>query len=211
MIEHGLKGVVIGFAVAAPVGPIAILILRRSLTDGRLAAFVSGLGAAAADALCGVVAALALAAVKSFLEAHSPMLHLVGGGVTVLLGVHTLYSTPPARPANRPLHERSLIVAFVSTCLLTLANPLTLFGMVFVVAATGVNSGAAAHSVAETTALVTGIFLGSTMWWLILTTCAAWLGQHLGPRLMRSINIVAALLIIGFGLWQLSSFARDWL
>jgi threonine/homoserine/homoserine lactone efflux protein len=210
MTEHLLKGILMGFAVAAPVGPIALLVLRRTLAEGRLAGFVSGLGAATADTLCAAVAALALSAVTALLTTHHDLVQLIGGVFMLGLGLHTWRTTPPATAASRPLHERNLATAFASTCLLTLANPLTLLGITGVIAAAGLTSGTAHHA-RETAALVLGVFCGSSAWWLILCFCANWLGRKLGPQNLRTLNHLAAVLILGFGLWQLIDLARHWL
>src|SRR5690349_21654111 len=105
MTEHFVKGSVVGLAVAAPVGPIALLILRRTLAEGRLAGFISGLGAAFADTLCATVATLALSAVTSVLTAHHALFQLVGGVFMIGLGIHTWRSAPAVNAAPRPLHE----------------------------------------------------------------------------------------------------------
>ncbi|ATC65303.1 lysine transporter LysE [Nibricoccus aquaticus] len=210
MTEHLLKGVVMGFAVAAPVGPIALLILRRTLAEGRLAGFVSGLGAATADTLCAALASLALSAVTALLTAHHDLVQLLGGVFMLALGLHTWRSAPPACAVSRPLHERNLFTAFLTTCLLTLANPLTLLGITGVIAAAGLSPGDTRHG-QETISLILGVLCGSSTWWLILCLCAGWLGRKLGPQTLRTLNHLAAALILGFGLWQLADLARHWL
>jgi len=107
------------------------------------------------------------------------------------------------------LHERNLFLAYVFTFLLTMANPLTLLGMVGVVAAAGV--GGPAYSHADTVVLGGGIFLGSAAWWLLLSNLADWLGQKLGHHVLHVINIIAGALIVGFGAWQLGSLFYRWL
>jgi len=197
-------GIIIGFSVAAPVGPIALLIMRRSLNEGRLAGFVSGLGAATADLVCGLAAALGLTVVTATINAHHTSLQLVGGVFMIWLGVHAFRAKDPATVAARPLHERNLGLAYVFTLLLTLANPLTLLGMVGVVAAAGV--GGPAYSYTDTFALGGGIFLGSAAWWLLLSNLTGWLGRKLGSRVLHVINMGAGALIVGFGAWQLVAF-----
>lgn len=204
-----IKGIIIGFSVAAPVGPVALLILRRTLNEGRLSGVVSGLGAATADLLCGLVAALGLSAITAAIEAHHGSLQLVGGLFLVVLGTVTIRAKDPTA-AKRPLHERNLFLAYVFTFLLTLSNPLTLLAMVGIVAASGV--GGPGHNAIETVVLGGGIFFGSSLWWLVLCGIAGWLGQKLGNRTLHAINVIAGLLILGFGLWQLGSLAvRCWL
>ena len=202
MITALLKGIIIGFSVAAPVGPIALLILRRTLNEGRLAGVVSGLGAATADLLCGLVAAFGLTAITVMIETHHNALQLVGGIFMVVLGLVTFRAKDPAA-AKRPLHERNLFLAWLYTFLLTLSNPLTLLGLVGVVAAAGV--GGPGHTIRETTVLGGGIFLGSALWWMILCSIAGWLGRKLGNHTLHALNMLAGVLILGFGLWQLGA------
>lgn len=206
MTEFLFKGFLIGFSVAAPVGPIALLILRRTLAEGRLAGFVSGLGAATADTLCAAVAVIALSTVTALLTAHHDFAQLIGGVFMLGLGIHTWRTAPPASAAPRPLHERNLAVAFLSTGLLTLANPLTLLGTTGVVAAAGLAFDAN-HQARETTTLVLGVFCGSSFWWLILCSGASRLGRSLSPQALRTLNHIVALLILGFGLFQLTDLA----
>jgi threonine/homoserine/homoserine lactone efflux protein len=204
-----ITGIIIGFSVAAPVGPIALLIMRRSLNEGRLSGFVSGLGAATADLVCGLAAALGLSALTLIVNSHRTSLQLVGGIFMLWLGVHAFRAKDPATAAQRPLHERSLVLAYLFTFLLTMSNPLTLLGMVGVVAAAGV--GGPAYSHADTIVLGGGIFLGSASWWLLLSNLTGWLGRKLGNHALHVINMIAGALISGFGLWQLVSLLFRWL
>src|SRR6185369_560193 len=135
-----LKGLVIGFSIAAPVGPIGLLCIRRSLTNGRVAGFVSGLGAATADALYGVVAALGLTAITSALLAHQSWLQLGGGGFLVYLGVTTLRAAPPAA-APRATAPTNLRSAYFSVLVLTLTNPMTILSFLGIFAGLGIGDG----------------------------------------------------------------------
>jgi threonine/homoserine/homoserine lactone efflux protein len=204
-----LTGIVIGFSVAAPVGPIALLIMRRSLNEGRLSGFVSGLGAATADLVCGLAAALGLSALTTLVNSHRAALQLVGGVFMVWLGIRAFRAKDPAATAKRPLHERNLFLAYIFTFLLTMANPLTLLGLVGVVAAAGV--GGPAYSHMDTMVLGGGIFLGSAAWWLLLSNLVGWLGRKLGDHVLHVINMIAGALIVGFGTWQLGALLWRWL
>lgn len=204
-----LTGIIIGFSVAAPVGPIALLIMRRSLNDGRLAGFVSGLGAATADLVCGLIAALGLSAITTLINSHRSSLQFLGGVFMIWLGVHAFRAKDPVTATQRPLHERNLFLAYLFTLLLTMSNPLTLVGMIGVVAAAGV--GGPAYSSTDTVVLGGGIFLGSASWWLVLSNLADWLGHKLGNHVLHVINMIAGALIVGFGAWQLVSLLTRWL
>jgi len=204
-----LTGIIIGFSVAAPVGPIALLIMRRSLNEGRLCGFISGLGAATADLVCGLIAALGVSAVTTLINEHRTTLQLAGGIFMLWLGIHAFRAKNPTAAASRPLHERNLYQAYFFTFLLTIANPITLLGLVGVVAAAGV--GGPAYSHLDTIVLGGGIFLGSASWWLLLTHLAGWLGRVLGHQVLHVINMIAGGIIIAFGSWQLASLLWRWL
>jgi threonine/homoserine/homoserine lactone efflux protein len=208
MFDPLLTGILIGFAVAAPVGPIALLIMRRSLNEGRLCGFVSGLGAATADLLCGLVAALGVSALTALISTHHRALQLVGGLVMLVLGWNAFRAKDPSA-AKRPLHERNLFIAYLFTFLLTLSNPLTLFGMIAVIAA--FRAGGPNYTRFDMIVLGGGIFVGSACWWFLLCNFAGWLGRRLGPRLLHVLNMTAGVIIFAFGAWQLGSLAQLYL
>jgi len=198
-----VKGLAIGFSIAAPVGPIGLLCIRRSLADGRLAGFVSGLGAATADALYGLVAALGLTAVMHALVAHRVWLQVGGGGFLLYLGTATLLAKPPAVGGANPLAAAAnLRAAYFSVFALTLTNPMTILSFIGIFA--GLGLGASAGGATPACWLVTGVFLGSAAWWLLLSTVAGWLGRHLQHSGLRFMNLASGLIIGGFGVWQLA-------
>ncbi len=201
-MQNLLKGLVLGFSIAAPVGPIGLLCIRRSLAEGRVAGFVSGLGAATADALYGVVAALGLTAITRGLLAHQSWLQLGGGLFLVYLGVTTLRSTPPAATprVNAAANPRS---AYFSVLALTLNNPTTILSFLGIF--TGLGLGDGTTGTLPACWLVLGVFLGSATWWLLLSTAAGWLGGRLQPGGLRALNLASGLIIAGFGAWQLAT------
>lgn len=197
-----LKGLAFGFVLAATVGPMWLLCLRRSLSAGTLAGFVSGMGIAVADALYGAVAAFGLTALSSFLFAQQFWLTLGGGGVLLWLGARTLLAKPSALETGAAAATPyGLAAGFLSTFGLTLANPPTIIAFVAIFAAIGLGSHA---SYAAAALVVLGVFLGSALWWVILAVAAGALRKWLGPRLVRAINIVSGLSILGFAIWQLA-------
>lgn len=207
-VENFLKGLVIGFSIAIPVGPIGLLCLRRSLNEGRLAGLVSGLGAATADALYGLVAALGLTAITDALLAHRTALQLGGGLFLLYLGITTLRARPPAPTAATPTPTRttSLHSAYLSTLALTITNPMTILSFLGIFAGLGFTG--ANHGVWSACWLVLGVFLGSGIWWLLLSTAASWLGSRLQHGGLRLLNIFSGLIIVAFGLWQLGQLTR---
>jgi len=198
-----LKGLAFGLVLAATVGPMWVLCFRRTLSQGTLAGLASGMGIAVADALYGAVAAFGLTAISSFLLANQTWFALGGGAFLLWLGAKTLRAKPePVEAGEGGTPRRGLAAGFLSTLGLTLANPPTI--LAFVAIFSGI--GLAAHPSADAAALVVlGVFLGSASWWLVLAVTAGALHGRLGPRLMRAINVVAGLVILGFAFWQLAA------
>jgi threonine/homoserine/homoserine lactone efflux protein len=196
-----LKGLAFGFVLAGTVGPMWVWCFRRTLSAGALAGFVSGMGIAVADALYGAVAAFGLSAISSFLLAHQSWFALGGAAFLLWLGAKTLLARPAPLAAAADPARRGLAAGFASTLALTLANPPTI--LAFVAIFSGI--GLAAHpSTAAAALVVLGVFLGSASWWLVLSVAAGALHGRLGPRLLRAINLVSGLTILGFAFWQLA-------
>ncbi len=192
-----LRGVVIGFALAAPVGPVGILCIRRALADGRYAAFIAGLGAACADTFYGAVAGLGITVISAFLVSHATALRLVGGLFLVVLGGRT-WRTPP-RFDPQPVSGPGLARDFLSTFLITLSNPATILASMGVFAAMGVmGNGPAAPS----RLLILGVFAGSSLWWLVLSGIASGLRAKFTPGALARLNHIsgAALMLFGAGI-----------
>lgn len=196
-----VTGALVGFSIAVPVGPVGLLCIRRSLSDGRLAGFVTGMGAAAADTLYGLAAAFSLTALTNFLVDHRTSFQLFGGLFMLGLGVATLRSRPVASTADRPAHHAG--IAFVSAFAITATNPMTVFAFIGIFA--GLN-----HAAADTLAsmrLVLGVFLGSAAWWLILSNGAAHFSRKLRSGGFRALNLIAGTGIVLIALWQLAQLA----
>jgi threonine/homoserine/homoserine lactone efflux protein len=190
-----LKGVMIGFSIAAPVGPIGVLCIRRTLAEGRAYGFASGLGAATADACYGTLAALGLTLISAFLVDQANWLRLIGGAYLCYLGVKTFRSRPAERAAEAK--GRGLLGAYGSTLFLTLTNPLTIFAFAAIFA--GVGAEAAAGNTPGALNVVLGVFLGSAAWWLILVTLTSLFRARLTTAGLVWVNRVSGLLILGFG------------
>ena len=198
-----LQGLLIGFSIAAPVGPIGLLCIRQSLAHGRWLGFVSGLGAATADALYGAVAAAGLTAATQALLAHRDWLQLGGGAFLVYLGIATARSRPPGEPGRAP-GRPGPAAAFASALGLTLTNPMTILSFAGIFA--GLGAGRLAAGRGQAALLVLGVFLGSAAWWLLLSSAAGWLGRRLARGGLRFVNLASGAVIIAFGAWQLASF-----
>jgi threonine/homoserine/homoserine lactone efflux protein len=200
--EVVIRGVAIGFSVAAPVGPIGLLVIRRAIADGRAAGLATGLGAAAADALYGAVAGFGLTAVVAALSGASVWLRLGGGLFLIVLGIRAARSRPPEGPADAGASTPAgLGRAFGSTLLLTLANPMTVVSFAAVMASVGVGASGAG----EVAAFVAAVFAGSALWWLLLSGGASLLRSRITPRRMRWINVASGLVLAAFGIAALVS------
>lgn len=196
-----IKGFVIGFAVAAPVGPVGLLCIRRAIIDGRLVGFVTGLGAAVADALLAFIAAFGVTTILAFLSGHHVAFQLIGSLILLGMGAGAIRAKLPTKAAGTPLHAPSIIKAFLSTIALTLANPLTIAALLGIFAAFGV--ALRTEGWMEPTWLVAGVFLGSTCWWLVLSWFAEWFGRKLNTNLLKSINVATGILLLAFGFYQI--------
>jgi len=202
------KGALLGFSIAAPVGPIGVLCIRRSLGAGFLAGFASGLGAATADALYGAVAGLGLTAVSSVLLAGRGWLRLVGGLLLLALGARTFFAAPAApRPASSPgppRPPRGLLHQYASTFLLTVTNPATILSFTAAFGALGLVTRLAAA------ALVAGVFAGSAAWWLLLAGATSRLRARLPPTGLAWINRGSGLVLGVFGALALAAAWAAW-
>ena len=192
-----LKGFFIGFAIAAPVGPIGILCIRRTLAEGRLTGFLSGLGAASADMSYGAVAAFGLTSVQSLLVGTQFWLHLLGGLFLIYLGIRTFITKPPDKTATESKNH-GLLQAYLSTLGLTLTNPATIIS--FTVIFAGLRLGDTNGNYLSAGLLVTGVFFGSSAWWLTLSSIVSLVRERFTPAWMIWVNRLAGAIISGFGL-----------
>ncbi|MEN6612714.1 MAG: LysE family transporter [Armatimonadota bacterium] len=188
------KGVIIGFSIAAPVGPIGILCIRRTLAYGRASGFVSGLGAASADAMYAAVAGFGLTAVSHFLISNNLWLRLLGGAFMFYLGIKMILAKPELASADHK-HE-GLIEAYLSTVVLTLANPMTIVSYTAVFAGLGI--GAVGHGIASAAEIVSGTLVGSSLWWLTLSIGVGFISNSLDSHKLKWINRGAGMIILAF-------------
>ena len=197
-----LRGLLIGFSIAAPVGPIGVLCIRRTLADGRLAGLASGLGAATADAIYGSLAGFGLTLVANFLVSQQTWLRLVGGIFLLYLCVKTLLSRPASDSAPvANVRSRGLWSAYLSTLLLTLTNPLTILSFAAIFA--GLGLAEMGGNSLSAVLLVLGVFCGSASWWLLLSGGVSLLRGRVTPRILQWVNRLAGIVIIVFGILAL--------
>ncbi len=201
-MEHVFtKGLIIGFLIAAPVGPIGILCARRTLTDGRRAGLASGLGAATADAIYGFIAAFGLTVISELIIEHQSWLRIVGGVLLCILGVRTFRADPNYVPAKKS--GRVYAGMYTSTFFLTLTNPLTIFSLAAVFAGFGIagTKGSLLHAAV----LILGVFLGSGIWWLMLIGAVSLFRRRFATPMLGWVNRIAGIVIAGSGVLALLS------
>lgn len=190
-----IRGLVIGFTVAAAVGPISLLTIRRTVAHGRVYGLASGLGVASADASYGAVAAFGLTAITAVLVGARTILALVGGAFLIWLAIRTIRARPAAAAAetdDRP----GLAAAYLSIYGLTMTNPMTIVSFAGIFAALGL----AGRGGLEAALLTVGVFLGSTLWWIGLTAAVARLRARLTPAVLVWINRVSGAVLLAFGM-----------
>jgi threonine/homoserine/homoserine lactone efflux protein len=202
-ISFFFKGVLLGLSIAAPVGVIGTLCIRRTLAEGRLVGLVSGLGAATADGIYGAIAGFGLTVITSVLISQQGWFKLIGGLFLLYLGLKTFLSKPAAQGA--PVSGKGLFGAYTSTFFLTLTNPITIFSFIGIFGSMGLNTAGPDRDIASTILLVIGVPLGSALWWLILSTGVSLFQSRFTPTALQWVNRFAGILIIAFGVAALAS------
>ncbi len=194
-ISFLLRGLLIGFSIAAPVGPIGVLCIRRTLAEGRIPGLVSGLGAATADATYGGIAGFGLTFISSLLISQQVWLRLIGGTFLCYLGLRTFLIRPAEQAASAK--GNGLIGMYASTLFLTLTNPLTILSFAAIFAGLGVASTGGNYLAAGILDL--GVFLGSALWWFILSGGVSIFRTKFTTRGLRWVNRISGIIIMGFG------------
>lgn len=200
------RGLILGFSIAAPVGPIGLLCIRRTLVTGRLSGLASGLGAATADAIYGCIAGFGLTFISNFLVTQQLWLRLIGGVFLCYLGLRTL--RPAVQPrqvtaVTMPAQGQGLMGAYASTLFLTLTNPMTILSFAAIFAGLGLaNTGGDYLSAGV---LVLGVFSGSALWWLLLSGGVSIFRERINAHGLQWVNWISGVIIIGFGVFALGS------
>ncbi|EFM12692.1 Lysine exporter protein (LYSE/YGGA) [Paenibacillus curdlanolyticus YK9] len=194
-----LKGIMIGLSIAAPVGPIGILCMKRTLNQGRAFGIVSGFGAATADAVYGLIAAVGFTLITEQLLAYQTWIRLIGGLFLCYLGLQAIVAKPQLPHQEDAASSRHLLAAYLTTFFLTIMNPMTILSFLGVFA--GVNAAGASHGRAVT--MVVGIFVGSMLWWLLLAIMVGLIRDTLTRGAMVAINRISGCLLVGFGLYAI--------
>ncbi|MGO5013352.1 LysE family translocator [Niallia sp. Sow4_A1] len=195
LIEFYIKGLLIGLSIAAPVGPIGVLCIRRTLAHGRIVGLVSGLGAAAADGIYGLIAGFGLTVITNLLIGHQFWIQLIGGFFLCYLGIKTL--TSKASFTQSDTQKKNRINAFISVLFLTLTNPMTILSFIAIFAGLGISNSE--NTIISSVILVMGVFCGSTLWWVILSSSVGLFRNRISGQSLTIINRLSGLIIIIFG------------
>jgi Putative threonine efflux protein len=204
-LEYLLKGLIIGLTIAAPVGPVGILCLRRTLTHGRIAGLVSGLGAAVADAFYGLLAVFGLTLISDFLFFCLPWFELLGALFLLTLGIRTFFKKLVILPEQPGIHN--YLGYFTSTFFLTLTNPMTM--LAFLAIFTAVGFTCEKESLLSGTLLLLGVFIGSMSWWLLIGEGTTFFRKKISENILLYVNKIAGVLLAAFGLIILIKWALE--
>jgi threonine/homoserine/homoserine lactone efflux protein len=204
-----VTGLVIGFIVAAPIGPVNLICIRRTLAFGPLNGFVSGLGAALGDGVFAAVIGFGLTAIRHWIEGYSQVMQIAGGALLLGFGVHT-YLADPLRgrdvgcAPDRVAGGSSLVRSFASTFAISLSNPATLFAFAALFTGFGGIVASSDASLSQAGFVVGGIMCGSALWWLTLATLVGALHGRIDAHVMRIITHVSGIVVSIFGVGMLA-------
>lgn len=196
-----LKGFGIGFGIAAAVGPISLLCIRSTLTQGQIAGLAIGLGAAIADAVYGMIAAFGLTFVSEALLAHQSLLRFFGGLFLIYLGLKSFFAQSDLQAAT--LQKKGLFNTVIGTFFLTMANPLTIIMFLAIFTSLGFDTENTNYVAASL--LVLSVFIGALTWWIILTSFLKLFHAKMNQRVLRIINMGSGILIATFGVLSILS------
>jgi threonine/homoserine/homoserine lactone efflux protein len=196
------QSLLIGFSIAAPVGPIGLLTIQRTLQQGSAAGLATGLGAAVADAVYGAVGAFGVTAlIDALTSARVPL--ALGGGAFLLWMAWRIARAPVAEQAAAAVGGSDLLRCFAGTFMLTLSNPATIVSFIAVFGAL-----AGRTAVSSPWTMIAGVLVGSALWWLLLSALVGRLRERFDARWRRRVNLASALMLTAFACWQFAGLAR---
>jgi len=178
-------GIVVGFAIAVPIGPVGIIVVQRTITKNRLIGLVTGLGAALTDGFLATVGAFGIKTISEFIFHQQTLLRLIGGCILFTIGLMAIFSKPKPNIKKQD-SAITMIEHFLSGVALTATNPLAAASFLLAFASIGPRIGIGGPGIA--TYLVIGVVMGSCLWWLLLTHIATALGHRIKPGHIDSIN-----------------------
>lgn len=209
MLNSVFKGIIIGLITGMPLGPIGAVCLRSTLANGTSYGLISGLGSAVADSLYACIAAVGMSIVARFIFHNQIYLHFVGGLILMAFGIHMYKTKQKSLGAKEHIDNGSLFKSFISTFLLALANPATIFS--FVVVFTSSNLSHLDKKPFAKLLLIIGVFIGSMIWWFILVFGASRLEKKFNVKNINTLNKILGSMIVLSGFIMLlssSNFSR---
>ena len=208
-----LRGLVLGIMVAAPVGPVGLLCIRRTIQKGLFIGFASGFGAAFADAFFSAVAALGVTAITDILQTYNDPIHVVGGAFLVLVAWHTWRDKPRVVSTEeveekylKRAHLHGALKAMATSFVITITNPATIFGVMAVVATFG-----GLRDRVEAGMIIAGIFAGSSLWWLMLSGGVSLFRKRFTEQGVTALNRVTAVILVAIAVWAFGVGMKNWL
>ncbi len=195
------QGFFLGVAIAAPVGPIGLLCIRRTLEHGQVLGFATGMGAAVADTIYGAIAAFGVSAALVFLTGHQTTFQLLGGLFLLAVALRTYLSEPPVAEDEPPC-TKTCFGGFATGLTLTLTNPVTILAFIGLFAGVGITGHLGFH---QALLLVLGVFFGSAAWWLTLSSGVALVRHRISEERLVLINHCTAIALALFGTWAVIS------
>ncbi len=192
------SGVVIGIAVAAPIGPINLMAIRNTLANGFWAGVFTGTGAVLGDGTFAAFAAFGITAVSAFVSDYATWIQAGGGLILIIIGLQIMLSAPtPSNGEDKPSSRRSLAM-IGTTYVLTITNPATMMGFLAIFSGVG-NLVSRPGDYAGATAMVAAVMAGSFLWWLIVSWFASLFRERIAGGGLKYINWVSGAVIVLFG------------
>lgn len=191
------KGMIAGLAIAMPVGPIDFLCIRNSIHRGMFYGLMTGIGVAIADAVCGLIAGFSVVAVESFFETHNEVFKWGGALFLICLGIYIFFSKSSLE--RKEIQNKSYTLITISTFLITMSNPMTIIGLTAIYASLGITHEDKGFELPFFTTI--GVFLGSTLWWIILSFFASYFKDRLGIKFLNLLNRISGTILFCFGLF----------
>jgi threonine/homoserine/homoserine lactone efflux protein len=198
ILQHLIKGIVIGLAVSIPLGPMGVLIIQKTLSKGRLAGFIAGMGAATADTFYAIAAAFGFGFVQLFINQHEFWLQLVASVILVLIGLKIFFANPIKQYKAQREGKVGLLSDYVSLFFLTVSNPVAI--VLFLVYFSGTNAFGPEPSFIIEATVVLGVLLGASLWWYFLSTIINVFRKKFRLRSLFIINRVSGIIISVLGL-----------
>jgi len=204
MLHILIKGIIIGLITGMPLGPIGVLCLKATLTNGALFGLVAGLGSCVADSIYASVAALGLTFISRFFTRYQHDLRIFGGIILLIFGINIILSKKENK--QEISNSKTLVKSFLSTFVLAIANPATIFSFLFVFASYG--SKSIGHGAGARIILILGVFCGSFFWWAILVLASKRFHNRLNTKKIPLINKVLGYIIVCSGIVFIISTAN---